>query len=54
MSNYTMVVERCPETKLLVGYIPGIRGAHTQADSMEELEGNMREVLDMLFEFSSY
>jgi predicted RNA binding protein YcfA (HicA-like mRNA interferase family) len=30
MKTYTAVIERCPETRLFVGYIPGFPGAHTQ------------------------
>jgi len=45
-----MVVEKCKDTGLYVGYIPGIPGAHTQAETLEELEENMKEVLDLLNE----
>ena len=50
MKNYTAVVERDPVTKLLVGYVPGFPGAHTQAESLDELQGNLREVIEMLLE----
>jgi predicted RNase H-like HicB family nuclease len=50
MKSYTAVVERCPETKLLVGYIPGFPGAHSQAESLDELSRNLREVVSMLSE----
>lgn len=50
MKNYTAVVERDPVTKLLVGYVPGFPGAHTQADSLDELQANLREVIEMLLE----
>lgn len=50
MRAYTAVVERCPETKLYVGYIPGFRGAHSQAATLEELRENLREVVQMLLE----
>jgi len=45
-----MIVEKCKDTGLYVGYIPGIPGAHTQAETLEELEENMKEVLDLLNE----
>jgi predicted RNase H-like HicB family nuclease len=45
-----MVVERDPETGLLVGYVPGWPGAHTQAADTRELEANLREVIEMLLE----
>ena len=50
MASYAMVVERCPETGLLVGYVPGIRGAHTQGENLDELSANMVEVLEMILE----
>jgi len=50
MKNYTAVVERDPETGLLVGYVPGFPGAHSQAESLDELQANLREVIAMLLE----
>lgn len=50
MKTYTFVVERCPETGLYVGSVPGFRGAHSQGGSMGELRENMREVIAMLLE----
>ena len=50
MRSYSIVVERCPQTNFLVGYVPGWPGAHTQAEMIEELRENMREVIAMLLE----
>jgi predicted RNase H-like HicB family nuclease len=50
MRTFPIVVERDPETGLLVGYVPGWPGAHTQAADTSELEENMREVIEMLLE----
>ena len=50
MKNYTAVIERCRETGLYVGYVPGFPGAHTQAASLDELSGNLKEVIAMLLE----
>ena len=50
MKNYTAIVERDPETGLLVGYVPGFPGAHSQADSLDELQANLGEVIAMLLE----
>ena len=50
MKTFTAVVERDPATGLLVGYVPGFPGAHSQAETMEELNANLREVISMLFE----
>ena len=50
MSNFTAVVERDPETGLFVGYVPGFPGAHSQGESLDELNLNLREVISMLLE----
>ena len=50
MKDFTAVVERDPVTGLLVGYVPGFPGAHSQAASLDELNVNLREVLAMLLE----
>ncbi len=47
---YSAVVERCPDTGLYVGYVPGFPGAHTQAATLDELQSNLREVIEMLLE----
>lgn len=54
MSIFTAVVERDPETGLFVGYVPGFPGAHTQAESLDELQRNMKEVLELLLEEGPY
>ena len=48
--TYTAVIERCPDTGLYVGYIRGFPGAHSQAETLDELNRNLREVLEMLLE----
>ena len=50
MQSYTAFVEKCPETGLFVGFIPGFPGAHTQGQSLDELQANLREVVSMLLE----
>jgi len=50
MKFYTAVIERDSVTGLLVGYVPGFPGAHSQAETMEELNENLREVIAMLLE----
>ena len=50
MREFTAVVERDAETGLLVGYVPGFPGAHSQAETREELTQNLREVITMLLE----
>jgi len=48
--TFTAVVERDPQTKLFVGYVPGFAGAHSQGATLEELRENLREVISMLLE----
>ena len=50
MKTFTAVVERDPVTGLLVGYVPGFPGAHSQAETQDELNANLREVIAMLLE----
>lgn len=50
MKSYTYVVEKCPDTGLYVGYVPGFPGAHTQGETLDELRANMKEVIEMLTE----
>jgi len=47
---FPVIIERCKETGLLVGYVPGIPGAHTQAETLEELQQNIKEVLELILE----
>ena len=50
MRTYTAVVERCPDTRLYVGYVPGFPGAHSQGETLEELNENLKEVISMLLD----
>lgn len=50
MRTFTAVVEKCPDTGLYVAYVPGFPGAHTQAETLDELSANLREVIAMLLE----
>lgn len=50
MRTFLAVVEKCPDTGLYVGYVPGFPGAHTQAETLDELQRNLREVIEMLLE----
>ena len=52
MRTFKFVVERDPETSILVGYVPGWPGAHTQGADLEELQRHLREVIEMLLEDS--
>ena len=50
MHHYTAVIERCSETSVLVGYVPGFPGAHSQGETLQELNRNLTEVIAMLLE----
>ncbi len=50
MKTFTAYVEWDPETKLYVGFVPGIPGAHTQGVTLDELHANLKEVLDLCLE----
>jgi predicted RNase H-like HicB family nuclease len=50
MRSYTVVIERCPDTGLYVGSVPGFPGAHSQGATLDELQKNMQEVIAMLLE----
>ncbi len=48
MKSFNYVVEKCPDTSLYVGYVPGFPGAHSQGESLDELRSNMKEVIELL------
>ena len=50
MKSYTAVIEKCTKTGLYIGYIPGLPGAHSQGETLDELKQNMHEVLQMILE----
>lgn len=50
MKFFTAVIEKCPDTGLYIGYVPGLSGAHSQGQSLDELNKNLKEVIEMLLE----
>lgn len=50
MKIFTAIVERDTETSLYVGHVPGFAGAHSQGETLDELQENLREVIEMLLE----
>lgn len=50
MRTFTAVVEKCTDTGLYVGFVPGFPGAHSQAATLDELKENLKEVVEMLLE----
>ncbi|MDY6839362.1 MAG: type II toxin-antitoxin system HicB family antitoxin [Thermodesulfobacteriota bacterium] len=54
MKTLTAYVEWDSATNLYVGTVPGIPGAHTQAATLDELHGNLKEVLELCMEESGH
>jgi predicted RNase H-like HicB family nuclease len=50
MKTFTAIIEKCSETGLYVGFVPGFPGAHSQGETLDELNKNLREVIEMLLE----
>ena len=50
MTTLTAYIEYDPETKLYVGVVPGLPGAHTQAATLDELRENLKEVTELVLE----
>ncbi|MHC4443387.1 MAG: type II toxin-antitoxin system HicB family antitoxin [Planctomycetota bacterium] len=50
MRTFQAVIEKCPDTGLYVGYIPGFPGAHSQGKTLDELTENLREVIELILE----
>jgi len=50
MPKITAYVEKDMESGLYVAIVPGIPGAHTQAETLDELQTNLKEVLELCFE----
>ena len=50
MDTYTAVIERCRDTGMYVGYVPGFPGAHSQSETLDELNANLRDVIALLLE----
>mgnify|MGYP001273496002 CR=1 FL=1 len=51
-SNYlfTAQIERDKETGLYIGIVPNLPGAHTQAATLDELQSNLKEVIELCLE----
>jgi predicted RNase H-like HicB family nuclease len=50
MCTFRAAVERCPGTGLFVTHLPGVSAAHTQAETLDELQLNLIEVIALLLE----
>jgi len=50
MHKVTGYIEKDPETGLYVAIVPGIPGAYTQAETLDELQKNLKEVVELCLE----
>ena len=50
MKTFTAYVELDEETGLYIGIVPGVPGAHTQGATLDELQKNLKEVLELCLE----
>ncbi len=50
MYKITGYIEKDPETGLYIAIVPGIPGAHTQAETLDELQNNLKEVVELCLE----
>ena len=48
--DFTVIIERDPESDWLVGSVTELPGCYTQAPTMAELESNMREAIEVYLE----
>ena len=48
--TFTAVIHRCPETRTYLAFVPGFPGAYTQAESLDVLCTNLRDVIALLLE----
>jgi predicted RNase H-like HicB family nuclease len=49
---YTAVIEQDTATGYYVAHVPDLPGAHTQAETLEELKDNLEEVVSLVLEES--
>lgn len=48
--TFSAVVKRCPSTGLLIGHVPEFPGAHSQGETLEKLQTNLQELIQILLE----
>lgn len=51
---YTAIIEQDTTTGYYVAYVPDLPGAHTQAETLEELRANLQEVVELVLEDKSH
>ncbi len=50
MKTFTVIIEKDIDTNPYVGYVPSFSGVHSQGETLEELQENLKEVIEMLLE----
>lgn len=45
--NFTAEIIKDNEINQYIGIVPGLPGAHTQASTLDELNGNLHEVIQL-------
>jgi predicted RNase H-like HicB family nuclease len=48
--QFSAQIERDRETGVYVAYVPALPGAHTQATSLDQLQINLKEVIELCLE----
>lgn len=48
--EFTIIIERDPESEWLVGSVAELPGCYSQAPTMAELEANIREAIEVYLE----
>ena len=48
MIEHVAVVKKCPDTGYYVGMVPDVPGFHSQGETLDELETNLKEVKKLL------
>lgn len=48
--TFTAYIEWDKESEMFVGIVPNVPGAHTQAATLDELQENLKEVLELCLE----
>ena len=48
--KFTIVIQKDPTTSFYVGYVPGMVGAHSQGETINELKENLKEAISLCIE----
>lgn len=48
--QFTAQIERDKDSGMYVAYVPSLPGAHTQAKSLDDLNVNLKEVIELCLE----